>query len=365
MLVDAVAAGRPVVATAFPHAVELLASGAGLVVPRRDPDGARRRAAPGAHRARARRRHGRRGAPARARRWPGRRSPRRYAALGDALRRSPGGRGVVTRPRARLRTTSLAHDRRLRHLRARRPRRRLGPSTATAPTTWPALLVVRPASRTRRRVVARAGTTRVPLPRRRTGLDRQHPEPTRRRTAAGTGRRGVEDCWGGASGRSAPRPPSAVRTGSRQDALAVLRARRRADGRPGRGRWPSPRSAPPRSSRVAPGTPRRSALLADAADARSGRPATTAWPWPEPASPTPTRVLPEALIAAGTALGPARRSSTDGLDLLRLAARPRDRRRAPVGDARRRRRDRTTTRRGFDQQPIEVATLADACARGR
>ncbi len=38
VLVDAVAAGRPVIATAFPHAVELLASGAGLVVPQRDPD---------------------------------------------------------------------------------------------------------------------------------------------------------------------------------------------------------------------------------------------------------------------------------------------------------------------------------------
>lgn len=38
VLVDAVAAGRPVVATAFPHAVELLRSGAGLVVPRHDPD---------------------------------------------------------------------------------------------------------------------------------------------------------------------------------------------------------------------------------------------------------------------------------------------------------------------------------------
>src|SRR5690606_9587927 len=33
VLVDAVAAGRPVVSTAFPHAVELLASGAGIVVP--------------------------------------------------------------------------------------------------------------------------------------------------------------------------------------------------------------------------------------------------------------------------------------------------------------------------------------------
>jgi glycosyltransferase involved in cell wall biosynthesis len=36
VLVDALAAGRPVVATAFPHAVELLASGAGLVVPHGD-----------------------------------------------------------------------------------------------------------------------------------------------------------------------------------------------------------------------------------------------------------------------------------------------------------------------------------------
>ena len=37
VLVDAVAAGRPVIATAFPHAVELLGSGAGIVVPHADP----------------------------------------------------------------------------------------------------------------------------------------------------------------------------------------------------------------------------------------------------------------------------------------------------------------------------------------
>lgn len=37
VLVDAVAAGRPVVSTAFPHATELLATGAGIVVPQRDP----------------------------------------------------------------------------------------------------------------------------------------------------------------------------------------------------------------------------------------------------------------------------------------------------------------------------------------
>jgi polysaccharide biosynthesis protein PslF len=38
VLVDAIAAGRPVIATAFPHAVELLSSGAGIVVPRHDPE---------------------------------------------------------------------------------------------------------------------------------------------------------------------------------------------------------------------------------------------------------------------------------------------------------------------------------------
>lgn len=38
VLVDAIACGRPVVATAFPHAVELLGSGAGLIVAHDDPD---------------------------------------------------------------------------------------------------------------------------------------------------------------------------------------------------------------------------------------------------------------------------------------------------------------------------------------
>ena len=38
VLVDAVAAGCPVVSTGFPHAVELLDSGAGIVVPQRDPE---------------------------------------------------------------------------------------------------------------------------------------------------------------------------------------------------------------------------------------------------------------------------------------------------------------------------------------
>jgi glycosyltransferase involved in cell wall biosynthesis len=38
VLVEAVAAGKPVVATAFPHAVEQLASACGIVVPHEDPE---------------------------------------------------------------------------------------------------------------------------------------------------------------------------------------------------------------------------------------------------------------------------------------------------------------------------------------
>ena len=90
VLVDAVAAGRPVVATAFPHAVELLASGAGIVVPRRDPGGPGGRTAPGADRAWSRGRHGPRGASSRS----GARVAGRRISLRRARRlaaRSPGG----------------------------------------------------------------------------------------------------------------------------------------------------------------------------------------------------------------------------------------------------------------------------------
>jgi len=38
VLVEAVSSGKPVVATAFPHAVELLASACGIVVPHEDPE---------------------------------------------------------------------------------------------------------------------------------------------------------------------------------------------------------------------------------------------------------------------------------------------------------------------------------------
>ena len=84
VLVDAVAAGRPVVATAFPHAVELLGSGAGIVVPRRDPvalAAALRRVLTEPGLADAMAAEARRLAPALA--WPAVAS--RYASLGDSL----------------------------------------------------------------------------------------------------------------------------------------------------------------------------------------------------------------------------------------------------------------------------------------
>ena len=84
VLVDAVAAGRPVVATAFPHAVELLSTGAGLVVPRRDPTAlaaALRRVLTERGLAERMASEARRLAPALA--WPAVAS--RYAALADDL----------------------------------------------------------------------------------------------------------------------------------------------------------------------------------------------------------------------------------------------------------------------------------------
>lgn len=114
------------------------------------------------------------------------------------------------------------------------------------------------------------------------------------------------------------------------------------------------------------------ALMADAA-AMLGRPARGAWPWPEPRLAYANAVLPEALLAAGAALGDLA-LFTDGLQLLgwlldtetsetykpsQTAATTRGHLSvAPVGGW-----GPGEPRPGFDQQPIEAAALADACAR--
>jgi hypothetical protein len=86
-----------------------------------------------------------------------------------------------------------------------------------------------------------------------------------------------------------------------------------------------------------------------------------AWPWPEPRLTYANAVLPEAMIAAGVALD-APSLWQRGLDLLAWLLEfettnghlsP-----TPVGG-----RGADDPRPAFDQQPIEVSSLADACAR--
>jgi hypothetical protein len=102
-------------------------------------------------------------------------------------------------------------------------------------------------------------------------------------------------------------------------------------------------------------------LLSDAADRLTMGPGGGAWPWPEARLTYANGALPEAMIAAGAALErPA--LLQHGLELLawlvdhetvdgHLSV-------VPTGGA-----GANDVRPWFDQQPIEVAALADACAR--
>lgn len=109
------------------------------------------------------------------------------------------------------------------------------------------------------------------------------------------------------------------------------------------------------------------ALLADAGDAMAAWTGDGTWPWPEARLTYANAVLPEAMIAAGSALGRPdllRR----GLDLLAWLL---DHETADGDDVEARHLSVTPAggsgpfdaRPAFDQQPIEVAALADACAR--
>lgn len=113
--------------------------------------------------------------------------------------------------------------------------------------------------------------------------------------------------------------------------------------------------------RVDPGHLIAPALLADAAELIGPPTRRLDWRWPEPRLHYANAVLAEALLVAGTAPGQGR-THADGLAMLRwlleietagdhLSVTPVDG--WATGEK----------RPGFDQQPIEVATLADACAR--
>ena len=175
-----------------------------------------------------------------------------------------------------------------------------------------------------------------------------------------TDRRSFDDCWG----RSVWGLGTAVAyTGAgwvRQVALAQFeRAARR------RSPWPRTMAfAAIGAAEVLTARPAHreaQALLAAAADMLSTKDDGLAWPWPEPTLEYANAVIPEAMIAAGSLLDrPAllRR----GLDLLgwlldhetidgHLSV-------TPAGGS-----TPGANRPAFDQQPIEVAALADACAR--
>jgi hypothetical protein len=103
------------------------------------------------------------------------------------------------------------------------------------------------------------------------------------------------------------------------------------------------------------------ALITAAAIAVGGPTLDKAWPWPEPRLSYANAALPDALLAAGAALD-SPSLVRDGLRLLGwlLDGQTRDGRLSVVPAAGRRPGE---VGPGFDQQPIEVAALADACAR--
>jgi hypothetical protein len=175
-------------------------------------------------------------------------------------------------------------------------------------------------------------------------------------------RRSVDDCWGRSLwgfGTAAARGPDGT---VRQTALAHFER-----GAERRSPWPRTMAFAALGAAEVVGTygehHRALSLLADAAEVicRGRGHDRGSWPWPEPRLSYANAVLPEALIAAGDAL--ERESLRDlGLELLgwlldqetidgHLSVTPTGGR--GPGDP----------RPGYDQQPIEVAALADACAR--
>ena len=103
------------------------------------------------------------------------------------------------------------------------------------------------------------------------------------------------------------------------------------------------------------------ALLTDYADTVAKPNGDAAWPWPESRLTYANAVIPEAMIAAGVSLDDWTLRQ-QGLDLLGwlLENETADDHLSPTPVAGRGLDD---VRPAFDQQPIEVSTLADACAR--
>ena len=174
-----------------------------------------------------------------------------------------------------------------------------------------------------------------------------------------TDRRSVDDCWGRAVwglGTAASQPGGSLT----REALARFE-------RGAQQRSPAPRSTAFATLGAAAvlsvdrGHQGARSLIADAVDVFTIRSDESSWRWPEARLTYANAVLPDAMIAAGVALErPA--LIDEGLELLAWLL---DRETidghlsvTPVGGA-----GPGDPRGRFDQQPIEVATLADACAR--
>jgi hypothetical protein len=112
---------------------------------------------------------------------------------------------------------------------------------------------------------------------------------------------------------------------------------------------------------IDPGQRAAHELLTDYADTVAKPNGDSAWPWPEPRLTYANAVLPEAMIAAGVALDDSTLRQ-QGLDLLGwlIEYETAEGHLSPTPVAGRGPDD---LRPAFDQQPIEVSTLADACAR--
>ena len=319
VLTEAVVAGKPVVSTAFPHAVELLSGGAGILVPRRDPAAIARRAAPGAHRARPRGVDGRRlprdrAQPAvaggrravRGRSVPASCTPARCRPpdVPDAGLRPP--RAPEHADRAvRARAAHRAPPRARLLPRRRRPRpRRDGPPAAPDAAgrgphgDLPALHALRPG---RPRAVPQPPRPRGPMDRL-----RQRGGPLGPR-AVGAGHRGARDAGRpravGRPRRCGREPPAALALVARHG----LRGARRGRGAGGAARQPRR----PRAAARTPATCSRDRRIAS-------------WPWPDARLTYANAVLPEALVAIGDRAGrrrhPAGRARPSAL--ARRARRP-------------------------------------------
>jgi hypothetical protein len=171
---------------------------------------------------------------------------------------------------------------------------------------------------------------------------------------------GTQDCWGRALwglGTAAARGPAAA---TREESLA-----RFGSGAKFRSEWPHAMAFAALGAAevldILPDHPAALGLL-DAAIGVIGEPsASAAWPWPAPRLSYANAAIAEAVIVAGWRLDshPVLRNGLRMLEWL-LAGETRNGHLSVVpaggwGQGER--------RPGFDQQPIEVAALADACAR--